>query len=162
MSKVNIANSTQVFYETDQTTDPIPAAKRIRRIVSISGPNRTSEDIDITAFDSPGSEREYLSGRVDPGEISIEIQYSRAEATHAWLEDQNASQSFGVPVTQNFCIRFLDDSTPGAQQYTTKCFKATVSGFEFSGDIDSAKTATVTLRVTGSTVITFPDSRTVA
>lgn len=163
MSTVNIANSTELYYDaTNAPASTLLKAKRIPRITSISGPNRTSEDIETTAFDSPGSEREYLQGRVDPGEITVEIQYSRALAQHRWLEDQNAQTSFGVPTTQEFVIRSLEDSTAGAQQWATKAFKASVSGFEFSGDLDSVKTATVTLRVTGSTNINFPDTRTPA
>lgn len=159
MSKVNLANNTQVFIDSLPSPAALDLSKVIPRITAISGPNRTAEDIDISAFDSPGSEREYLSGRVDPGEISITVQYSRAHTVHATLEGYNAGSAVGTPQTHDFVIRSLVDSAAGANGYMTKSFKASVSGFEFTGDLDAPQEATITLKVTGSTTVLFPDTR---
>lgn len=168
MSKINIANSTEIFYDTNG----LPSAsggvttfdenKKIPRITAISGPNRTAEEIDITAFDSDGVERDYLIGRVDPGEISITVQYSPAQAAHKWLEDRNNSfgaRGIGTATPDYFTVRYVANST--GPEHATKSFKAYVSGFEFSADQDTPLTATITLKVTGPTQLNYPDTRNV-
>ena len=56
------------------------ASTAIAGITSIGGPSMEGEDIDITDMDSTNGFKEFLPGLVDPGEVELGMNYTKAEA----------------------------------------------------------------------------------
>jgi predicted secreted protein len=51
--------------------------EEIAEVRSISGPSTTRETIDVTSFDSTGGYREFIGSLRDPGEVTLELIFTR-------------------------------------------------------------------------------------
>ncbi|MET0419010.1 MAG: phage tail tube protein [Actinoplanes sp.] len=121
------------------TITPGTTYEVIANVTSIGGPERTRETIDVTAHDSPGGWMEFIGGLKDGGEISCDINYDPAEATHDIDDD------FDDSVPRNWQIVIL----PGDDDEHTWSFKAilTTLGDEFP--YDDKMSRSLTLKVSG-------------
>ena len=54
----------------------------IGRTRDLSGPSLSTNDIDITSNDSPEHFKEFIAGLIDPGELTFDIVFDPAVATH--------------------------------------------------------------------------------
>ncbi len=52
---------------------------KVAEVVSISGPDLEGDDIEVTHMDSSDGYMEFLPGLVDGGEVSIELNFTKAE-----------------------------------------------------------------------------------
>ena len=111
-------------------------------VTNISGPGLTLETIDVTNHSSTSGWREHVGGLKDGGEVSLDIVYDPAEATH-----MNASGGLLYELDQGTSESFsLTFSDTGA---TVWSFTAFVTSFEPSGAVADGLTAAVTLKITG-------------
>jgi predicted secreted protein len=108
------------------------------QIVSLSGPGMSLDMIDVTSHDSTAAWEEVVGGILRSGEMTMEIVYDPANATHADLVDDIEARTAIV-----FTIEFSDAAT------TEWTFSGFVSGFETDMAHDGALTATVTIKPTG-------------
>ena len=115
----------------------------IGQVVSISGPDGSASEIDVTALDS--SAKEFVIGLPDNGSVSLEVIFDHASATakHDTLYTARTSQ-----VLQHFQI-FLSDSPE-----TVLDFQAYVSQFSLALGVDDKVGATFSLRISGAVSIT--------
>ena len=60
------------------------AYSSIGQVRSITGPTVKPHVVDITTHDTPGFWRRKLAVLIDPGDISFEINFDHADATHAF------------------------------------------------------------------------------
>lgn len=109
-------------------------------ILSVSTPNSTTEEVEATHMKSPDRRREYISGLIDDGEGTFEMNYVAGSATDILIR---AAISDGV--TRDYKI-VLPDGANG-WEITGSCI---VRGYERNVPIDDRMTATLTVRFTGA------------
>lgn len=72
----------------------------IGRLTTIPAPNPSSEEIDISALDSPGDFKEFMRGAIDNGSIEVAGQYKAGEAGQAKLyELYKTAETFPFEIT---------------------------------------------------------------
>ena len=113
------------------------------QVQSISGPGLSLDTEDVTSHDSTGAWEEVVGTILRSGEISMDIVYDPATATH-----KNAAGGLlydlasRAPIT--LTLKFPDAAT------TEWTFSALVTAFEPSMPHDGALTASVTFKPTGA------------
>lgn len=112
----------------------------IGEITSVSGPTMSSDLIDVTSQESSGGFREKIIGLTDPGEISFDIFFNQALASH------DASGGL-LKVFKDKLIKYFQLALPQAMGVWQ--MQAVVNGFEMDASVDGALTASVTLAVSG-------------
>lgn len=98
------------------------------------GLSRTSQD--HSAHDSPNNTKEYAPGMVDPGEVSLTLNWSSIETTHQTLRDDIFDQT-----VRDYKIEEPDGASVA--------FSGFVTGFSWTRPVDDKLTADVTMQVTG-------------
>jgi len=110
-------------------------------VKSISGPGLKLDTEDVTSHDSAGGWEEVVGTILRSGEVTMEIVYDPANATHKYAAGgllYDLVSRTAIPLSLVF---------PGA---VTWSFKALVTGFEPSAPVDGALTASVTFKITGA------------
>lgn len=114
----------------------------IAQVKSISGPSLSLDTVDVTSHDSTGGWEEVVGTILRTGEITLEIEYDPAHATHKYAAGGLLYDL--VQKTANAYTLVFPDSAN-----TTWSFNALVTGFEPAGPVDGDLTANVTLKITG-------------
>lgn len=108
----------------------------IAEVFNVTPGESTTDRVDATHMKSPGRRREYISGLIDSGEASFEINWIAGSATDVLLRDlQTAGTS------PDWRITF-----PNGVSLT---FEASITGFSKAIPLDDRMTATLTLAVSG-------------
>ena len=113
----------------------------IAGVMDISGPTQSLGTQEVTPQTAPNSARVFIATLLDGGEVTFDINYEPAGATH--------DQTTGLIKVQtdktlnNFECVFPDAAT------TTWSFAAFVASFEPTAPVDGALTASVTLKISG-------------
>lgn len=126
-------------YRIWDSTLPVPALVDIGEVFNITPPGGTADRIDATHMKSPGRRREYISGLIDSGEASFEINFVPGSATDQFLRRLLSS---GEIVEHQ--IEFPNG--------VTVTYDAAVTGYEKSVPVDDRITATVTVAPSGDEV----------
>ncbi|MCG7520849.1 phage tail tube protein [Ruegeria sp. Ofav3-42] len=116
------------------------AFQDIAEVMEITPPNEQSDDVEATHYKSPGKKREYIQGLTDPGEMTFGINWIPSDATDTIIQGLKASGE----------KRDHRITWPNGVTWT---FNGYIKGFEPTAPIDDRMTATVTVRVSGSTTI---------
>jgi predicted secreted protein len=109
---------------------------QIAEVINVTPGEATADRIDATHMLSPGRRREYISGLIDNGEASFEINWVPGNATDELLRDLMASGEVA-----DHLITFPNGVTVE--------FEAAVTGFSKAIPIDDRMTATITVAVSG-------------
>lgn len=118
---------------------------KIAEVLSINAFSLTTESVDVTNMDSLDKYMEFIPGLRDSGEVSFDINYDFAEATHGVdgiLKDFNGTET----KKRNFKIVFPD------AMVTTWSFTGFLTGFTINDPTDAAITASITIKVTSRPV----------
>jgi predicted secreted protein len=111
-------------------------------VTNISGPNLSVDVEDVTSHDSTGAWEEVVATIIRSGEITMDIVYDPAHATHKY-----AAGGLLYDLVQRTAIEFTlvfpDDAS------TTWTFNALITGFEPTGPVGGELGATVKFKVTG-------------
>lgn len=112
-------------------------ANFVAEITSIGGLDLSADTIDVTSLDSDGGYREFIGGFKDAGEVPIQ----------GWFNPGNPGQTamydaFQSGTTETFQILF-----PFGAAWN---FKAVVTGFSTSAELEDAVTFEATLKVSGA------------
>lgn len=110
----------------------------IAEVKTISGPNMSSQVIDVTNMDSQNNTREFITSLIDPGEMTFSVNFLPAVAGQQALINDMKNRT-----RRNFQIVWTD--TAG----TTWSFQGIVTSFGPNAAIEDALTASVTVKVTG-------------
>lgn len=113
----------------------------IAEVFDITPPNDTVDEIDATHMQSPNRTREFIPGLIDPGEASFEMNFVPGSTSDLKIS------ALKVAGTRVKCRITFPNSV-------TWVFTGWVSGYEPAVPTDDKMTATVTWRVSGSTVST--------
>ena len=118
------------------------AGTAIAQVQNISGPGLSLDTEDVTSHDSTGAWEEVVGTILRSGEVSLDIVYDPAAATH-----KNASGGLLADLVSRtantYTIVFPDTAS------TEWVFSALVTGFEPDMPHDGALTASVSMKVTG-------------
>ena len=113
----------------------------IAEITSISPPSLSKDTIETTTHNSVDRYKEFISGLRDAGEVSLDINYDPADATHNLLTGLLGEYEKDAP--SNYKIIFPDSGT------TTWSFAGILTSFEASAPIDDKLTASITIKISG-------------
>lgn len=114
----------------------------IGQVTSISGPDGSASEIDVTSLSSQA--KEYILGLPDEGSVTLStiVDHATTANQHSALWSARSSQSL-----RTFQIRLSDSPQ------TTLTFAAFVSGFSHSLGVDDAVKADISLRISGAVTI---------
>jgi hypothetical protein len=118
-------------------------ATAIAQITNISGPGLSLDMEDVTSHDSTGAWEEVVGTILRSGEITVDLVYDPANATHKYAAT-GLLYDMVLRTATTYSIVFPDAAL------TTWTFTAFVVGFEPSADVKGALTATAKLKITGS------------
>lgn len=108
----------------------------VAEVFNITPGEATTDRIDATHMQSPGRRREYISGLIDSGEASFELNWLPSSPTDVLLRGLMTAGSVA-----NHRITFPNGVTVE--------FEAAVTGFSKAIPIDDRMTATITVAVSG-------------
>ncbi|WP_326659628.1 phage tail tube protein [Streptomyces sp. NBC_00385] len=112
----------------------------IANATNISGPGLSRDTVDVSSHDSPDKHREFVGSLVDPGEVTVDVNYDPAQ--HDELVADLTEEDPG-----NYQLVF--PTTPPV----TWAFAAVMTGFEPSAPFDDKLTASITYKVSGKPTI---------
>lgn len=118
------------------------AGTTIAQVKKISGPGLSLDTEDVTSHDSTGGWEELVATILRSGEISLDLVYDPATATHKY-----AAGGLLHDLVSRTAVAYTLVFPDGAA--TTWSFNAFVTGFEPSAPVDGSLTATATLKITG-------------
>jgi len=116
------------------------ALTELGEITGISLPNAQVEEVEATHFGSADRRREYISGLIDDGSGTFEMNYVPGSATDALIRAALADHE-----ARGYKIVVPDGA--GTWEIEGECI---VTGYERSVPIDDRMTATLTVRFTGA------------
>jgi predicted secreted protein len=119
-------------------------AVEIAGVTNISGPGLSLDTEDVTSHDSDNYWEEVVGTILRSGEITLDIVYDPAAATH-----KNASGGLLYDMVQR-ATNTYSLVFPNATEWS---FSALVTGFEPDAPVDGALTASVTLKLTGDVTL---------
>ena len=122
------------------TGSPV-AYSDIDGVTSLSGPTASTDQLDVTTLD--GSARVFISGLLDPGEVTLSAFYDPADTVQNLLE-----ADFTAATESPYKIIF-GSSAAGDEECT---FNGIVTGYSLSASADSPVTLDVTIKISGSVV----------
>lgn len=121
--------------------DASDSLTQLSEIISVALPNSQQDDVDATHMASPNRRKEFVSGLIDDGEGTVEMNYVPGSATDVLIR---AAITDGVTRNYKVVLPVADGST---WEVTGSCI---VKGYERNAPIDDRMTATMTIRFSGS------------
>ena len=112
------------------------------QVTNISGPGLSLDTEDVTSHDSTAAWEEVVGTILRSGEITMDLVYDPVHATHKYAVNgliYDLVQRTAIA----FTLVFPDDGA------TTWTFNAFVTGFEPTGSVGGALTATAKFKITG-------------
>jgi predicted secreted protein len=131
-------------FKRDTTGAGVFAA--IASVSDISGPERTREEIEVTAHDSPDKYKEYVKGLKDGGEVTITLNYDPAQSTH-----QDLDGDFEEDDLRDYQLVVL----PGDADQLTVQFSAMITSMGEEYPIDDKMEMEVTFKISGKPTRTY-------
>lgn len=125
-------------YGTELYKGTSGAGTAIAQVQSISGPGLSLDTEDVTSHDSTNAWEEVVGTILRSGEITLDVVYDPANATHVALWTDMVSRAAAT-----YTLVFSDSAT------TEWAFSAYVTGFEPGAPHDGALTASVSMKPTG-------------
>ena len=117
----------------------------IAQVRNIGGPGLSLDVEDVTTHDSTGAWEEVVATILRSGEVTLDIVWDPATATHGWGIGLLAVMPRRA--TRNFQVIFTDAAS------TTWSFAAEVVSFEPDAPHDGALTASVTIKLSGEVTL---------
>ena len=125
-----------------QGNTPTETFTAIAMVKSISGPDESVGDIDVTSLDSTGGYAESIPGLKEGGTITAEANFDPADTTYG-----NVRTDFQNGVTHNWQI----SGTPfGTKKFS---FAAYPNGLKHKFEAKAANSVTITLKITGAVTL---------
>lgn len=109
----------------------------IAEVKTISGPNTSSQVIDVTHMESDDNTREFLPTLIDPGEMSFGLNFLPGNASHVSLRTDQKNRT-----RRNWKLVFTNAAA------TTYSFAGYVTGFSITAEIENALQAQCNIKLT--------------
>jgi predicted secreted protein len=130
-------------------------AAGIGDLTNISGPSMSAEEIDVSSHDSDGNFREFVSGFLDAGEISLEgnltVGGGAVDLNTAFNDREQRNFNVIFPATGLTTSTGL--GTGWAGYYLRWRFNGTVTGVETAAPFDDKASFSATVRISGAPVL---------
>lgn len=111
----------------------------VARVISIGGPNLSSEQVEITTLDSSGGYKEFINGLKDGGEFTLELYWKKSDAKQVILRNALGSET-SLP------MKVIWPDSP-----STRCaFLGLVTGFTMNTVANEGVKATITIKISGA------------
>lgn len=139
---IALADDTSAGITEDATSNNTRAGVALTTIAQVSnigGPGLTADTEDVTTHDQATAFEEHVVTLLRSGEVTADIVFDPAGATHADLNDALETRA-----VFDWSIVFPSSSP------VTWNFDGYVTGFEPSAPVDGALTASVTIKLTGA------------
>lgn len=128
------------IYEIWDKSLGVPAFVEVAEVINVTPGEATADRVDATHMQSPNRRREYISGLIDNGEASFEINWVPGSDTDVMLREL-----FESGENVNHRVTF-----PGVAPRVTVTYEASIIGFSKAIPIDDRMTATITVAVSGA------------
>jgi predicted secreted protein len=115
----------------------------IAELRNVSGPSLSADAIDVTVHNTPTPWRKFISGLLDGGEVSLDINFVPTNATHTAATAGGLVKTMTDRTELTYKIVFPDDSA------TEWSFPGIITAFEPSSDPADVLQASVTIKVSG-------------
>ena len=122
-----------IVCSSDNTTE-----NNVIQVRSISGPGVSGNDVDTTTMDSSSNYRTFVSGLLDPGELTFSLAYDSTAASHALLAHLMGERHTG-----------LFKVAAGSSSGTLTSFYGHIKGMSREIPMDDLITCDVTVKVSG-------------
>ena len=125
------------------TTNVSSNATAVGNITSIGGPNQSRDSIDITTLASASITKEFIPGMVDPGEITMELNYNETDA--------GLLTGTTVGINNHYPVYFMLDFPDATATAASSSFEGQgfVTALGHALDTGSKISQSVTLKLTG-------------
>jgi hypothetical protein len=114
-------------------------ANPVAEVLTISGPNISAEEIEVTNFDSPNGFKEYISGLKDGGTVDFELNWTLTPGGG----QEELRNDLGTGTKRPVVLTFATSPETRAD------FTGLVTAMSWSADPASQVTASVTVRIDG-------------
>lgn len=114
---------------------------KVAEVISISGPELSAEQIEVTSLDSSGGYKEYIPGLLDGGTVSIEFNHVNGSTNQETLRTRVSTAN----QTANSYRVVLADSPQ-----TVVTFQAIVESYSMNVEAGSAVTVSVGVKISGA------------
>lgn len=111
----------------------------VAEVTDITPPSQSVDVIDVTHMQSPDSTREFIQGLMDPGEVSLDMNFVPGSTSDVFIQAWRSSRE-----RRKCRITFPND--------VTWTFSAFVTGYTPAIPNEDKLTATLTAKVTSSTI----------
>ena len=113
----------------------------VAELINLGGPSLSMDTVETTHTSSTNKYREFIAGLLDAGEVTFEVNWLPADATHkeatGFLADMKAR------IVRNYQLIWPD---AGTTTWTIACL---ITGCEPAAPLEDRMTASITLKVTG-------------
>jgi hypothetical protein len=133
------------IWRYDNTASPLTTYAQIGQVTSISGPDGSVPEVDVTHLSSTG--KEYVGGLADFGSVTCEVIFDAATTTN--MHEQIWTDFLAQTVT-TYQIRLSDSPA------TTITFTGYPNQYSYSLGVDEAVRATIGFKVSGAPTLVTP------
>lgn len=116
---------------------------KVAEVLSISGPELSAEQIEVTSLDSTGGYKEFIPGLLDGGTVSIEFNYIDGNTNQETLRTRVSTVN---QTASNYRVALPDSPI----SYVT--FAAIVESYSMNVETGSAVTVSCSLKISGAPV----------
>lgn len=131
MAAEHIAKGTILQKKTGETFDTIA------NIMSITPPNMQRDALETTKHNDEDRWRTFLPGLINPGEVSLSVTYDPNDTTHDFLSELNSPTVSDYKIVLPVAV---------GEEFA---FKAFLTSFEQTAEVDGLQGADVTLKLSG-------------
>ncbi len=133
------------IWRYDNTVSPATTYAQIGQVTSISGPDGSIPEVDVTHLSSTG--KEFIAGLADWGSVSLEVIFDAA--TTSTMHEQIWNDFLAGTVT-TYQMRLSDSPA------TTFTMSAYPNQYSLNLGVDEAVRATLGLKITGAPTLNTP------
>lgn len=135
------------FGATIMFGSPTPTTT-VPNVTSIQVGGDDVEQIDVTSHDSAGAYREFVASFIDPGELTIQLNFDPNLAAH------RATTGGLLALRDSRAVTRWRITFPGTPSHRVE-FDGFVKSFEFEAPTDDKISATCTVKITGAHTWTY-------
>ena len=114
----------------------------VAEVVSIGGPSMSRDVIDITSHSSASNSREFISGLINSGEVTLEVNWCPGNSSQDVIRDTDMYNENCV----SYSIVWPDSDA------TTVTFNAYVTSFDINSPVDAQLTVSMGFQISGKPV----------
>jgi hypothetical protein len=133
------------IWRYNNTASPVTTFAQIGQVTSISGPDGSVPEVDVTHLSSTG--KEYIGGLADFGSVSLEVIFDAATTSN--MHEQIWGDFLAQTVT-TYQIRLSDSPA------TLITFTGYPNQYSYSLGVDEAVRATIGFKVSGAPTLVTP------